>query len=474
MPLLLLSGTHEYDKEYWDDVDKLWKSAYGGFPREGEVTFAAFASAQIASSGILDEQNLPLISRQPILFWSLFVQLTMNVRFILTRSMLEAQSIQKAWDTTSTRNITAEASPTTVAATPTRRLFGSAKKALDCMICEESITGEDGITTPCKHSFHAGCLIAFTRGSATRKCPQCNFQEIGLPKGSPPRRRKTTVPQSPPHHVSQSGRPPRMKPPHRAVVSSQAEVVRSARLRRFEDRSSKAASTYSVATNDDEMFWTCSNCTFAENDLSFSSCSVCEVSRVDIPLAAHAASVSDWECQVCTLQNPRAADQCSACCAPNPFLSTAIVPFEPSHTTTMQQPRSVEAPLSPEPRRPMTERASERRVICGACGLQGHNRATATAATCLMYNAPAEVGSRAQKKAEAAAKAKERRDEAAQYDELTRRQIEQAHQQELEVRRILEITARQSEQFRDLTEKESARKKKAAERAEKRARRLAG
>ena len=478
VPLLLIHGMHEYDKEYWDDVNKLWKCACSSFPKDSVETFAAFASKQISTSGILDEDNLPLIPRDTFLFWGLYVQLTMNVRLILTRSTTETQSIQQAWDgsLTPTIPVVPVSASKTMANTPARRSLELAIVVQECMICDERIMEGTGITTPCKHTFHGHCLTVFITGSRTRKCPRCNFQGIGLPKSPGISRTHTPVSQSP------SGRPsrPGCFSPGGQVnsninnkISKRDETVRNARLRRFGGGASTIPSDNKVDPSDDR-FWTCENCTFAENVVAFSSCSVCDGPR-------DSTVVAFWECESCTLRNACVAVQCSACSAPNPFkVSTSSLPSLELDAFDRQPLGGAETPPiqtgcpSWTTESTLAGASTGKKVTCGACRLPGHNRSTATAFTCCMYNTPAERERRAKKKEEAEMKAREKREEAARFEELARSQINQTIRQDEEMRRMLEASARQNEQLRVLSEKEAARKKKAADRAEKRARRLSG
>jgi hypothetical protein len=183
---------------------------------------------------------------------------------------------------------------------------------------------------------------------------------------------------------------------------------------------------------------------------------------------------------MCTLQNAYKAEKCGACFSPNSLKSST--PIDPSLDSSSVARRQPVIALHPRPTATLssaptasipTMASSDKKVICGACRLQGHNRATAAPLICPMYNTAEEVERRNQKKAEAERKALEKREEAARFEELTRDQIQSAALQEQEVRRILELTARQGEQFRELSEKEAKRKKQAADRAEKRAQRLA-
>ena len=470
VPLVLLCGMYEYDKEYWDDVNKLWKSACSGFPRDGLENFATFASAHVSASGIMDEDTLPLIPRDMLLFWSLYAQLTMRVRFILTRDMVESQSIQRAWDGSSPHTLVASVSIRTQEATPARRSLDFGTAVLECMICQEMIRDGKAFTTPCQHSFHADCLTAWVSRSGTRTCPQCNFRGIGLPKN--PRmmsRTQACASQTQSDRPVQSGRPPRVQVSRNTKPLSSAEVAREARLRRFGQGSTIIPPGKDIASNDDRFGKAESSRRFAENERSIiTSSKVSKVPRVEPRVPSFAAHVLIWACERCTLENIWADDQCIACSLPKPIkLMSPDAPRVDSNSAARLPPSSASAS------RP-TIASSEKKVTCGACGLQGHNRSTATASNCRMYNKPEEVELRAKKRDEAARKAQEKREEAARFEELTRSQLQQASLQEQEVRRILEMTARQSEQFRELSEKEAARKKKAALRAESRARRLAG
>lgn len=500
LPVLLVNGMYDYDKEYFEDINKVWKSICLSFQKGGTQTFKAYLSEQLVTSGILDDDRSPLIPRDTLLFWTLHTQLMMQTRFALTRSRSELDSIKRAWENNSVTGATRSVRTIPVATSNARNTprQSSARRSLEfgqsrltCLICDHALVEGSEFTTSCSHAFHPACLTLWATRTGTRKCPQCNRPGIGLPKSATPISngiQQSVTPRLPPtgRRPALPGRPPKAPNSSNATGKPIERTIREARLRRFEGKSTLTSIGISQSSPENARFWVCERCTFSENEFSTPSCWMCESPRrqmSDNAPSAEAVVSASWQCARCTLENDFDSDKCSACTATNPFQvasqfrpSTAVgfddssngpytrdrTPHIPRTTTPLAAPARLDEKLS-----------SAKKVVCGACRLQGHNRGNATAVNCPMYNTAEEIELRAKKKSEAERKAREKRDEAARYEQESRTQAQQAALQEQEVRRILEATTRQGEQLRQMSEKEAARKKKEAERAEKRAQRLA-
>ncbi|KAL3940477.1 MAG: hypothetical protein SGBAC_004996 [Bacillariaceae sp.] len=261
-------------------------------------------------------------------------------------------------------------------------------------------------------------------------------------------------------------------------LSSTDIAVREARLRRF------GAAGIAVPSE-----WECKTCTF-QNKSGDDRCEACgtvaDVSNPACQREARAqrsvpprsqtatspghkrsrppATPSTWSCGKCTFENPLHLPSCEMC---GPF-EGAIRPRTTSLTAQMPskevKPDTYVSGIATPNRK--------RHIRCGACGLEGHNRGTANIANCPAYNNPDEVSLRNKKKEAAKKKARDAQEDAKDFE--SRKEAKEAarkrRQQEME--RLLALEQQDIEEDRRITENELKRRKKAAERATKRARRL--
>ena len=207
--------------------------------------------------------------------------------------------------------------------------------------------------------------------------------------------------------------------------SSSNDAVREARLRRFD----KSEPTKSTASHNrvqslresgpifpDTDKWSCSKCTF-ENELHFGKCAVCGNK-----------SSEEWSCTQCTYKNSPSVTICGACdharngsrknrrfingrsihshddepwlcscsfenskkdtrCYDCGALNPDAIPEISGNRASLPNFTEISDPnqsLKPET-------SARKKVRCGACGNEGHNRMSATALNCIAYYDDKEV-----------------------------------------------------------------------------------
>lgn len=328
--------------------------------------------------------------------------------------------------------------------------------------------------TPCQHSFHRDCITTWVQSSGKRNCPQCNFQGIGLPKDHTGRKNDG---------LSRRGqeRPPRQPSTSSSATSDikpTSAAIREARLRRFGGgaRTTNARTSGDAAKMSSPGVWKCSMCTL-ENSVASHSCEMCDTTRPtqSAPSASTCTSSqagTDWSCASCTLQNSAAADICEACYTPNPVVVIATGGSAPVVGVAGGQgslPASAAVGTTPR-----TVNSSTKKMTCGACRQQGHNRASATPTNCPAYHYPEEVERRTKRKTEAERKAREKREEAIRFEEQTSNNLQASAIREQDMRRLLEASEQQNATIREMAQAEARRKQQAARRAELRARKMGG
>lgn len=169
--------------------------------------------------------------------------------------------------------------------------------------------------------------------------------------------------------------------------NSQSDMLREARLRRFESSASASATSSSLpttrppaapqarsTTTKSSATWSCPRCTL-ENDITLEKCQVCEA---DAPGKMPALALSST------------------------FAAAAFHDALPVSSSDHHQAKSS---------------ATKRKQKCGACGLEGHNRATATAQNCPAYNDPNEVERRRKKREQKEAQLREARSQVGDLDQ---------------------------------------------------------
>jgi hypothetical protein len=467
-PLLVVRGMYEYDREYHEDLNKVWKALYKANSTSSLQNFERRVTQQICALKAQTETDLPMVPRESVLFWGLYIQLHEGIRLHFTRRSTDARRLEQAWlgNHSIEQNTTPRPHQNKVARlrqnSPARRSLDFGEAASVCLICNKIPGANEGITTQCDHLFHRVCLSTWAQSTNTRKCPHCKTPGIGIPKDDQPVRNQI-------HPPRVQGRPPRPPVPIERQTPSQskpgktsdAKAIREARLRRFGENSLVASASAPAS-------WSCSQCTL-HNELSSSKCSACGTPK-------HRPTNSTWKCDRCTLENPVEVTSCTVCDCPKPFLESGDSDqFQGISASAVAS--SYCEPVLSTTNSPDTKQRSDsatKKVTCGACRQRGHNRASATRASCPAYNDPDEIDRREMKILEAARIAREKREDASRFARLNQERLDAQTATTRELQRVLAEQERLRADLEQMTDAEARRKQKDADRAEKRARKLAG
>ena len=257
----------------------------------------------------------------------------------------------------------------------------------------------------------------------------------------------------------------------RKTGSKQEATIREARLLRF--GGSCNASNLTDKKTRRRLSWTCTACTFV-NEFDSVQCGACGANcPIENPSTPVARNLT-WTCECCTLENRIDEPICKVCESPNPRKAVEAKP-NARPLTLDSDVKTRGTALPPRPLRKNETNFTIRtggKVKCGACGLQGHNRGTATVNNCPAYHNPEEVELRERKKEKAAEKAREARVEA----ERLKRHVETNEASQTarlqEMQRLLAEQQRANETSQRIAEGELQRAQKAARRAQSRVRRL--
>lgn len=178
-----------------------------------------------------------------------------------------------------------------------------------------------------------------------------------------------------------------------AATSSESDLVREARLKRFGQSSSpqsrsvhhqakrfKPSPTVS-STAKSTTKWECTVCTM-KNDNEV--CDACEA----------------WRCSSCTFVN-KSSDIACICGSAGPAKKSAIANLSPSYDIVGPSTYYPPSSMKPSPshnrsessfaRKPEPMAGTKKAKVCGACGQEGHNRGNATQYNCTAYYDPKEV-----------------------------------------------------------------------------------
>ncbi|CAJ1964269.1 unnamed protein product [Cylindrotheca closterium] len=580
--VFVITGLYEYDRDFFKDINKIWQSMYRTQSTASRENFRKGVSEQLLA---IQSDQLPLVHRESILYWTLRIPLSERVLIHTARTSQCVNDLTSRWENgrllpgsggrtlgarlspqrkrlAETRSKQTERTPARqqqddqvvvidddlVAATCRRDLFGKGQhSAPDATAQKRTMQKRNQQTNPIYTIDEDGDEITVLHTTAPRaarqketllqtsdtgkpplsgrKAPPVN--EIGPATGSGMKRlsasniengrastlstlgngsrKQRATPRSqkrsngsarkaeesripplstrkrPPEYPLGTASPRKIRPD--PSLSSTDTAIREARLRRF----GAADATTARPTSE----WECTSCTF-KNKFGDDQCKICGATAVtNSPIRQRVATLrearaqhsvqpgpyparkrsgstpSTWSCRKCTVENPLHLSSCEVC-GYDDSSSGANRPETTSSATKMSskavKPDTyVSAITSPN---------QKRRIRCGACGLDGHNRGTATDANCPAYNNPDEVSLRNKKKEAAEKKARDAQEDAKDF-EIRKEALETASKRRnQEMQRLLALQQQDEEESRRIRENELKRKKKAAERAAKRARKL--
>ena len=219
--------------------------------------------------------------------------------------------------------------------------------------------------------------------------------------------------------------------------------------------------------------WACLQCTF-HNNMETVACTACGFRNPDSSAKVEDTLTPKWQCSVCTVSNDMDVLACQTCgeqkgCeTPN---STALTSYK--HVPSPMKSNPASRDLSFHVNRTTIERisssiqpsSSKKSVRCGACGIEGHNRGTATEASCPAYNDEAEI----QRREEKWRKIQEKAITAEQELQTLQREAHNRQARQEHLREEMDAMAKDMERSAELNAAEIERRRKKAESARRRA-----
>jgi hypothetical protein len=251
-----------------------------------------------------------------------------------------------------------------------------------------------------------------------------------------------------------------------AVTSRESDLIREARLKRFEQMSNNVQSRSmepqphrrreSSSPTDDK--WECTQCTM-KNDKEV--CDACEA----------------WRCSACTIVNKSTAVSCYVCESSGPALRGSVAnlsssyeaegrnSFYPSNSMKPSPSQIRSASVAAQAQKPPPDGGVKKPKVCGACGQSGHNRGNATQYNCSAYYDPKEV----ERREKLEQKRLEKLDAERRKIERLERETESANEQFEEWQRQTERIKEQNKQADEYRKEELKRAKQKKARMEKQA-----
>jgi len=372
-PLIILNKWDEYEQKINKKVDSVWKNIYSTAVDNNQRN--EIYSNSITCLNDLKSSAFPVVRRRTLMRFTLWLQLVMKVQLRSVVRSCFSEDIK-------------------------RRLGGGRS--------------------------------ATTSTAATTQVSRNHTQHTALARTSFPSQH------SMPHSTPIATRPPRPTTMSRKPPPPPMTKEREARLRKFEKTtnttgaisSSVSAASASQRKRPPSSSWACPTCTL-ENSLESTSCSACgRASPMKAASTSSRAYSGIWACTHCTLDNEAHLNICSACDTPRDLSSQVLrgssLDQDDDIWADYDRTRGINAPgnshlqqtnnNSNYYRQPQSNTsgyaaadsvsssyqaskpAAKKRVRCGACHNEGHNRATANPMNCPAYYDDKEVDRREKQK----------------------------------------------------------------------------
>ena len=522
-PLLILHRWGEYDKDFHDKFNAVWQDLYRRMRnRVAVATDDFYAEADLKLSQLVGNDGFPFIPRRTMLYVGLWLQIKLGIQVRIVTRNSQADRIRNLWSQKEHHSSTRMPSTSAKSgSTQTDRC----KRKLDVLSHSPINPSNDQSSideTPKKarRALHSETSVAiearlrrFQKKAVTSKIPpstariQNDFIDANEKSGWTCS--KCTLQNS--HHVEvchacqERKNPQKLKPSSHFPLETSEETKKTTR--------------------------TCPQCTF-ENNYEAVLCSMCNTSietqsnvpksHMYTPLDSTRSSYdvgmvsetsqkqkgSTWDCSNCTFENNASDFMCSMCDKPkyvaqripssNSHLSSSFVDSPLQKLYAAQSSKSYSSSNSCDatrrskylvssldeasslstsyagqsPCRPAVTSSTPSKVsgvTCGACGLSGHNRRSATEYNCPKYFDDAEVELRRKKERKAREKAEKERDELDQLKAEAQMTSEQGEQRLKEMQRIVAEQENSLQGHQKLQKEDIKRREKRLKNARRRA-----
>lgn len=382
-PLLILYGMDEYDRNFEKKVNDIWNKVYAEMPHDGlnQVNQRnLYDKATSYFEEAVKESFFPFVQRQTFMASSLWIQIKIGVQIRSVQERTIAEEIRRLLTDKPNRANSVSSS----GQNPHPAQKSSSTPAKTRVPCN---TGES-IST-----YSSPAAVSLSRDSAVYKTvPRQNPHSVQKLSYTPV---KTRVPCNTGESISTYSSSAtvslsRDSAVHKTVAPSierrqpkslnkDIETARLARLRRFDN-----PSTAQPSQKKRQDSWICRKCTFENLTTDINCCSVCCEPRT-------------WTCSTCTCENSLDVVLCVACESPMfDFVSTVAVGSQVNHAisdhdSSYNYEKDLKRPAKVPSYDIVSSSTPKRSIRCGACGLEGHNRASATGENCPAYHSAIEV-----------------------------------------------------------------------------------
>mmetsp|Transcript_30118 Transcript_30118/g.62990 ORF Transcript_30118/g.62990 Transcript_30118/m.62990 type:complete len:1434 (-) Transcript_30118:244-4545(-) len=352
-PILILHGCDEYYQQLYKRLEIVWKDIYSSTADSRQMN-DIYTRSVTRLDAVTKESAFPFLRRKTFMKFVLWMQLTVGVQVRLVQRIRFADEI-KTWVAYESSAVSSLA----LSPTPSfRSLTTHPQNNVPYSTPNTSNTPKRAKTQNSADVAHSAPITSNTskRSRTQSAAPSVNRK-----------------------------RPAMSGDRTRPASTKESNLVRDARLRRFDKPTNQAVSSvgrYQKRCNT----WSCPSCTL-ENSLSDEKCSAC---GGDSPMNQLRVTgrVHIWSCSSCTFENQSMAENCAICG------SSKAAPAN-SPVACLSSNNIAEHSTLPHSNFKSSKAAPNKRTArCGACGLEGHNRSNATKHTCPAYNDQKEIDRR--------------------------------------------------------------------------------